>query len=240
MMQRILAALAVLLSFIAVPQVLAQGNRAAASAKPVEVSKQGGEEEETEIKVPNGGKIAAPWTAMTDRSASLDKTSFAQEGAGWHVRTARSVTLYRASDNMSGNYTVKATLKQTEGTPGHAESYGIFLGGKGLGGEMAKQGYTSFTIRGDGKFQIRRRAKGKGVDVTNGSVESAALQQLNDKGQSTNEISVVVGATDVRFLINGKEVHKAARADVDTDGHVAIRVSHNLDIAIPSFTVVKG
>jgi hypothetical protein len=197
------------------------------------------DDEEPPFNVEGGGKIAAGWTAKVDRDP-LTKVRFESLPTGWHVRTAASVMLFRPADAISGNYRVTVTMSQTEGSPGHAEPHGLLLGGSALSGAAAKQRYTSFVVRGDGKFQIRRRADGRGTDVTNGSVDSKAVHQMDDKGRCTNELTVVVGATDVQFLVNGTEVHRAKRSDVDADGVVALRISHNLDLTISAFNLTKG
>jgi hypothetical protein len=245
MMHRVLAALAALLLTVSVAQpAAAQARKAAAPASKVPAAKHAqaahDDDDEHEIDVPGGGMIAPGWTAKVDGNEPLSKVKFVSEGTGWHLRAAHSATFFRASDVESGSYTVKATLNLMETAPGHAEGYGLILGAKGLGEAPAKQSYTTFTIRADGKFQIRRRTNGEGGDVTNGAIASAAVHKADAKGRSSNEISVVVGATDVRFLVNGQEVHKAKRSEVDTDGQLAIRVNHNLDIAIPAFSVTKG
>jgi hypothetical protein len=198
------------------------------------------EDEEPPFKMEGGGKIAAGWSAKVDKNDSLTKVRFEPTAGGWHARTAVPVVLFRATDAMTGNYRLTVTFAQTEGTPGHAEAYGLLLGASGLAGDAAKQRYTSFVIRGDGKFQIRRRAAGKGTDVTNGLVVSRAIHKLDAQGRCSNELTVVVGAAEVQFLVNGTEVHRARRADVDADGGVAFRLSHNLDLNISAFSLTKG
>jgi hypothetical protein len=229
------------LSGLAATPAVAQARKAPAKAAPAKAAHDhDSEDDEPPFKVTGGGKIPVGWTATVERGGPLANVKFEPTASGWHSRTASSVTLYRPGDDARGNYRVTITLEQTEGSPGHAEPYGVLLGAAGLKNDITHQRYTSFTIRGDGKFQIRRRAAGKGTDVTNGWVESDKLHQMDDKGRCSNALSVVVGPSEVQFLINGAEVHRAKRAEVDTDGIVALRISHNLDLNISDFAVTQG
>jgi hypothetical protein len=210
------------------------------AAKPADHHDHGDDDDDPPFPVEGGGKIAAGWTAKIDPKDSITKVKFEAAGEGWHSRTGTPVVLFRPGDVANGNYRLTVTFAQTEGSPGHAEPYGLLIGASGLAGSAAKQSYTSFSIRGDGKYQIRRRARGKGTDVTNGTVASTALHKMDDKGRCSNELTVVAGAADVRFLLNGTEVHRAKRADVDADGAVALRLSHNLDLNISAITITKS
>ena len=228
--------------FLASQPALAQAHKTPAKPAPAKPAHEAhdSEDDEPPFKVTGGGKIPTGWTARVERDGPIANVKFEPTANGWHSRTASSVMLYRASDDARGNYKVTITFEQTEGSPGHAEPYGLILGAAGLKADAAHQRYTSFTIRGDGKFQIRRRAAGKGTDVTNGAVESGKLHKMDEQGRRSNELSVVVGPTDVQFLINGAEVHRAKRGEVDTDGIVALRISHNLDLNITDFKVIQG
>ena len=48
----------------------------------------------------------------------------------------------------------------------------------------------------------------------------------------TNELAIVVAADAVRFMINGKEVARKARTEVQTDGIVGLRINHQLDLLV--------
>jgi hypothetical protein len=197
-----------------------------------------GQEEHGEFKVVGGGKLPAGWAARVDRDEPLTQTVLEPMDGGWHVRTARSVVLYRPADAARGNYRVTANITQTEDSPGHSEAFGLILGGKDLKG--AGIAYTYFLIRADGKVLVKRRAGERTSDVTAGWLDHAAVQQAGDKGACTNELSVVVDAAEVRFLVNGKTIHRARRAEVDADGIAGLRVSHNLDLHLTRFAVTRG
>ena len=55
---------------------------------------------------------------------------------------------------------------------------------------------------------------------------------LDDQGRSRNTLSVEVGSSQVRFLVNGTEVTSQPRSAVDTDGITGLRITHLLDVHI--------
>ena len=184
--------------------------------------------------VSGGGTLPAGWRAQTDwsmrsnQAPTLENVKFGAMGNGFHATMGPAAIFWRDADTVSGNYHVVATLTQAK-KPEHPEAYGILIGGRDLGGDG--QAYTYFLIRHDGKFSIRRRA-GQKVRPT-AVVEwtaHASVVPPDSGGRATNELSVQVQGGQVSFMVNGKEVHKAAATDVDTGGIVGYRVNHNLDV----------
>lgn len=209
-------------------------------AFPQGAGKQGGApaEEHGAFRVEGGGKLPAGWAARVDRDEPLSQTRLDPMGTGWHVRTGKTVNLYRTADSVAGRYRVTATITQTEGSPGHSEAFGLILGGRNLA--RGAPAYTYFMIRADGKVTIRRRTGERTSDVTPGWLDHAAVRRADQKGRCTNELTIDVGDSVVRFLVNGQEVKRAGRAAVDADGRVGLRVSHNLDLHVASFAVSRS
>jgi hypothetical protein len=182
-----------------------------------------------------GGKLPAGWQARTDKDAALDNVRFESMGPGWHVTTGPAVILWRPGDQAQGDFEASATLIQTK-APTHPEAYGIFVGGQALQGP--EQSYTYFLVRGDGKFLIKRRAGTTTTNVTEGWTENAAVVKANEAGSQQNTLSIQRTGDRVRFLANGTEVHSAPAAEVAA-GQAGLRINHNLDVHVGSFTFTK-
>ena len=61
---------------------------------------------------------------------------------------------------------------------------------------------------------------------------ASAINDLDADGRSTNKLTVEVGSSQVRFLVNDMEVATLPRSEVDTDGITGLRVTHLLDVHI--------
>ena len=183
--------------------------------------------------VQGSGTLPAGWMARVDGGAALTKVKFETMPPGWHITLGPAAIFYQPADTVSGNAHMAATLHLFPGAT-HPESFGMFLGGQDLQG--ANQSYTYFLIRGDGKFLIKRR---KGDATTNvvGWTANAAVKAADSTGHSSNELSILVKDGKVSFMANGKEVHSANAADVDTKGVVGVRINHNLSIHLEKLQV---
>ena len=84
------------------------------------------------------------------------KTSFVSMAPGWHVTTGPNAGIfYDPSWTATGNYKVESQIHLFDPPKGHAEAYGIFVGGKDLSG--AGESYTYFLLRTDGKYLVKQR-----------------------------------------------------------------------------------
>jgi hypothetical protein len=186
--------------------------------------------------VEGGGSLPPGWHAQTDWSTRanqappLDNVKFVPMGNGYHATMGPAAIFWRDADTASGHYHVVASLAQAK-NPAHPEAYGLMIGGRDLAGEG--QAYTYFLVRPfDGKFSIRRRAgqKVRPTAVVEWTAHEAIVKADSATGRASNELSILVRGGEVSFMVNGKEVHKARAADVDTSGIVGYRVNHNLDV----------
>jgi hypothetical protein len=188
--------------------------------------------------VADGGVKVTGWEArLDDAAASVSNLKFVQMGPGFHVTSGPAAIYYNPSHATSGNYSVKASLTQTK-TPAHREAYGIFVAGDDL--KDASQNYLYFVVAHTGEFTIKHRA-GANVHTVVDWTKNAAIKTPDASGRSTNEVAIEVGASELRFLVNGTEVHKAARSGMlrAGDGVAGLRVNHNLDVHVGSFSVTK-
>lgn len=179
----------------------------------------------------SGGVQADGWETRLDRGGDPnDVLHFMTMGDGVHAQTAGpgGAIFWEPSSTAEGNYTISASFTQMEPS-GHPNAYGLFFGGSDLSGE--DQRYSYFVIRQDGQFLIKKRMGSNTPDVVSWTRHDS-INQLDAQGSSTNVLSVEVGSSDVRFLVNGTEVSTQPRSAVDTDGTTGLRVTHLLNVHI--------
>jgi hypothetical protein len=182
--------------------------------------------------LPAGWHAQADWSMRTNSAPPLDNVKFSVMGSGYHATTGPAAIFWREADRASGNYRVVASIAQIK-NPEHPEAYGIFIGGRDLAGDG--QTYTYFLVRAyDGKFSIRRRGgrTTRPTAVVEWTAHEAVRKADASSGRAENELSIIVERGQVKFLINGKEVHSTGAADLDTQGIVGYRVNHNLDVRL--------
>ena len=178
-----------------------------------------------------GGNTAEGWEARLDRGTdAMAVLNFRTMGTGVHATTAGrgGAIFWQPSDTAEGSYTISASFRQTEPS-GHPNAYGLFFGGSDLSGEG--QRYSYFVIRQDGQFLIRKRM-GDEIPILVEWTAHDAINALDDEGRSTNTLAVEVGASEVRFLVNGTAVSTQPRSAVDTEGITGLRVTHLLNLHI--------
>lgn len=178
-----------------------------------------------------GGVQADGWEARLDRDGDASAVlSFMSMGEGVHAQTSGpgGAIFWEPSSTTDGAYTISAAFTQTEPS-GHPNAYGLIFGGADLSGP--NQQYSYFVIRQDGQFLIKKRMGTDTPDVVSWT-EHDAINQLNAEGSSENALSVEVGSSDVRFLVNGTEVATLPRSAVNTDGITGLRVTHLLNVHI--------
>ena len=183
------------------------------------------------IQAQEGGVQADGWEARLDRNGDINTVlHFRTMGEGLHASTGGpgAAIFWRSADTQSGDYSISATFTQTAPSS-HPNAYGLFFGGAGLSG--ANQQYSYFVIRENGQYLLRKRMGSETPDVTPWTAHDA-IKTLDADGRSTNKLTVEVGASQVRFLVNDAEVSSQPRASFDTDGIVGLRVNHQLDVHI--------
>jgi hypothetical protein len=193
---------------------------------PLSLGAQG---RDPDARVAGDGTLPLGWRARTDKGKPLADAKIVTMGNGLHVTLGPAVILWRDADTASRDYHAVATFTQTK-NPRHPEAYGLFIGGSHL--TDAQNRYTYFLVRGDGKFLIKRRVAADSTAEVKGWTESDAVVKADSAGKATNQLSILVRGGKVSFQVNGKEVHSAGAADLDTQGIVGYRVNHNLDVHV--------
>ena len=178
-----------------------------------------------------GGNQADGWETKLDRGTDVASVlHFRTMGNGVHASTAgRGGAIFWKPDSMvRGNFTISANFVQTEPS-GHPNAYGLFLGGSDLSGP--NQRYSYFVIRQGGEFLVKKRMADATPTVVDWTAHSA-INDLDAEGRSVNVLSVEVGSSQVRFLVNGTEVSSQPSSNIETDGVTGLRVTHLLDVHI--------
>ncbi|MGE0351893.1 MAG: hypothetical protein AB7Q69_01535 [Gemmatimonadales bacterium] len=197
---------------------------------------QQGHEHDPDHAVAGGGNLPEGWSARLDNAtASLLNVKFIPMGSGLHLTLGPAGIFYRQADKAEGS--VHAVTKiQLFPSSGHAEGFGMFLGGTDLQGP--EQAYTYFLIRGDGKFLIKQR-RGASTSTVVAWTDSPAINPMKTSGPVSNELAFEVKGDTVNFMVNGKTVQSLPAHQIDTRGIIGIRANHNLNLHIDSFAVHK-
>ena len=189
--------------------------------------------------VPAGWHVRADGGGTHAEHAAPADLSFVDMPPGWHITTGPSVILFRPDRTAEGAYSVRSeSFLFDPGT--RREGYGLIIGGRDLDGPG--QRYTYFLIRRSGEFMIRKRM-GETVSTVRDWTPHAAIVQYDKRGDAQtakNELGIDVTSGDVVFLVNGTEVARAPRADVDTAGIVGLRVNHNLNLHVTTLDVTPA
>ncbi|MCY4508948.1 MAG: hypothetical protein OXG35_18630 [Acidobacteria bacterium] len=178
-----------------------------------------------------GGVEAEGWEHRLDFGGDVnDLLHFTTMGDGVHATTtgAGFAIFWQPESMAGGDFSISATFTQMERS-GHANAYGMFLGGADL--DADGQRYTYFMLRQGGEFLIKRRM-GEELPTLVDWTAHDAVNDLDANGSSTNTLTVEAAGDTVRFLVNGAEVSSQPRSDVDTDGITGLRVTHMLNMHI--------
>ncbi len=200
-----------------------------------------------------GGGISVPgWRGNIDANEEkagqvLSNSKLAPEGNALHVSTGPAVTYWNPANNVTGNYTVKATFLEPKymSINDHPHPYGIVIGGNDLG--TPQQSYLYCAAYGNGTFIVRGFGPAPFQMGGMQPVANAAVHKAAGVGQPvTQEISVSVKSDKVECAINGAIVASYDRASLvtvgklkSTDGVYGIRFAHNTDAIVTGLSVTK-
>jgi hypothetical protein len=186
-----------------------------------------------------GGNEAPGWEHRLDFGGDVnDLLHFRPMGDGVHATTTGAgwAIFWQPESSAEGNFSISATFTQMERS-GHANAYGMFLGGSDLDGDG--QQYTYFMLRQGGEFLLKQRM-GEDLPTLVDWTANDAVNDLDDEGSSTNKLSVVAAGDTVSFLVNDTEVASQPRSSVDTDGITGLRVTHLLNMHIDQIMLSAG
>jgi hypothetical protein len=195
------------------------------------------QENDPDRGVSGGGNLPTGWEARTDKGTNTDQVKLVTMGEGYHVTLGPRTILYREADAAHGVYTVTVTFTKAQAQR-HAEAYGLIIGGSNLQGD--DQQYSYFLIRGAGQFLVKNRNGSETSSVSGSWTAHPAIQAEDPAGNCSNTLSVEVGESQVRFLVNGAEVYAGPIDQFSTEGIPGMRVNHNLDLHIDGFAVERS
>lgn len=192
-------------------------------------------QEEPEAQPPEG------WEVRFDRAgADATDVSFVDMPPGFHITTGPAAIFYHPEKRGSGNFRVEAEIHLFD--PGdRREGYGLLFGGRDLQG--ADQAYTYFLLRRDGRCLIKRRDGGETVVLRDWTEQPAIVgwnERAEDAATVKNVLAVEAGEADVAFLVNGEEVARLPREELNVDGVVGVRINHSLNVHVTRVEVVPG
>ena len=67
-------------------------------------------------------------------------------------------------------------------------------------------------------------------------VGNPAVKAQDEAGKQTNVLGARVQGDDVIFTVNGTEVARRPKSEIEADGIFGFRVNHNLDVHIDQVT----
>ncbi len=178
------------------------------------------------------------WLMRFDRpDASAEMADFQVMEPGWHVKTGRSGAGVYWMEGMGGSGEYRAHTRYHLFSPAsHAEAFGLFVGGEGLG--SAEQEYLYFLVRQTGEYLIKRRVGSETADIVGWTRhEAIPVAPAGEQGPTQYDLAVDVGPETVSFTVNGTTVHTLPRSEVDTDGVVGLRINHMLDVHVEELAV---
>jgi hypothetical protein len=205
-------------------------------------------------RVVAGGGISVPgWMGKIDANEEkagqvLNNAKLAPNGKDLQVTTGPAVTYWNPANKAAGDYTVKATFKETNymGLNDHPHPYGIVIGGNDLG--TAQQSYLYCAAYGNGTYIVRGFGPEPFQMGGRRPAENAAVNKAAGKGSAvTQEIAVSVKGDRVECSINGTVVAGFSKAELvtagklkSTDGIYGIRFAHNTDAVVSGLSVTKN
>lgn len=151
-----------------------------------------------------------------------------------HVTTGPAGIAWRPGDAVEkGDFLAEATFTVYGAPPGYREAYGIFVGGRDVGG--AERSYTYLLVRPTGEYQVRRRV-GDAVDTLVDWTAASAVQRVAAHGDApVNILGILTVGDEVRFLVNGTVVHEMPVDQARPYGLAGLRVNHRLDVRVASW-----
>lgn len=179
--------------------------------------------------MPDHGQFPPGWQARVDRDAPRDQVWLMDHGTELHASTGPAGAVYYHPEwTKSGAYAASMRFRQVRASP-HPEGYGIVIGGKELDGPG--QSYSYFLVRQTGEYFIATRRGGERVKVVDWTPHEA-IRGIGEDGRAENVLGVEVRGDEVVFTANGAEVARRPRAGLETDGLLALRVNHNLELLV--------
>ena len=175
-----------------------------------------------------------PATVTSESKLGPDTWHFVAMPPGWHITMGPGGLLYPTGRTASGNFTLEAQIFLFPGTT--QDEYGVFLGAASLDAAVTPP-YLAFVARRDGQAAVLRRSASGFEPVVAWKANDAVLPHPGGDATAKNILRVEVGAADVVFSANGKEIAKVPRVGLSTDGAFGFRVGKDLNLHISTLDV---
>ncbi len=199
------------------------------------------------VAAPLAAQGTKGWKLRVDRSTSASDPDSAGDiqfmamGGGFHAVNPQAAVYWNPANTATGTYTLKGRFTLLKPS-GHANYYGLVLGGSDLDGPG--QAYSYFLVAQNGTWLIKTR---NGDAVVRGSnpadvaprTASDAVAKPGEDGRSVNALEVRVKADAVDYVVNGTVVHTTPKSAVRTDGIWGFRVNHQLEVQVDGLAVTK-
>lgn len=185
------------------------------------------------------------WTWSLDRPASFSTGGraigtdslfeFATMAPGWHLTMGPGGILYDPRESADHRYALSAELILFPDASLQGD-YGIFVGGRALGGAEAH--WVAFVVRGDGASAVLHRTGGATREVLPWATRPG-VKARPAGGSVTNVVQVQAEADSVRFVVNGERVATFARGDLDVNGIFGFRVGRGVNLHATNLDVTR-
>ena len=197
--------------------------------------------------IPGGGIFVQGWTGKIDASSGrqgrkLEDAKLVQEGAALHVTTGPATTFWNPANTASGNYTIKASFLEPKFMElnNHPHSYGIFIGGNGMGTDTMSLVYCA--AYGDGTAFVRGFAPqvfnmlraqafpsvGKAAGIGQPVKQDIAWTVKGGRAECSINGTVIAGYDKDQLVAAGKLT--------SIDGVYGLRFTHNVEAVVTGFS----
>jgi hypothetical protein len=201
--------------------------------------------QDADRKVAGGGITVAGWKGKVDspskQGLTINDSKFSMQGPDLRFVIGPPAIYWNPAHTAKGDFTVKGTFKDVISDAGHPHSAGVFIGGTNL--DTDEQNYTYCVAYTDGAFMIRQFT---GLKVATLSRKAPHAAVKSGATGATNEIGWTVKGGRAECVINGQVVAGFDKGQTvgavtfqPTDGIYGIRVTHNMNLTVAGFGLVK-
>jgi len=180
-------------------------------------------------EAPHPDRLTVPgsgWFARTDEGEECPPATMTAEERALELKYAPSAALWQGGWEGLGNYEFSATVTHLDSGI-HPHGAGLAFGGTDVAAEQ--QRYTYFMVRSDQMFLIKTRDGTETSDVVPWT-DHASIAKEDADLHMTNRLAVQVRGAEVRFLINGVEVHRDDSGELPARGLYGFRIVHDIHV----------
>lgn len=180
-----------------------------------------------EIEATGQDALGAGWSLRVDDPEETSAPMrFVQLADGVEAKPGPNACLWHPDLTATGDFRLSIDVTHLD-SGFHPHGAGVAFGGQDVHG--AAQRYTYFLVRSDRNFLIKTRGGDNTEDVVNWA-EHEAVSPEDEEGVTHNRLAVEVRGEEVRFLVNGTEVHRCGREGLPTDGQIGVRLVHDIRV----------